>query len=52
MPAIVIDNLVKEYKNGFRALDGLSLKVNSSEIFSLLGPNGYEKTVPKCVKLR
>ena len=44
MSAIVIDKLVKEYKNGFRALDGLSLKVNSSEIFSLLGPNGAGKS--------
>ena len=44
MPAIVIDKLVKEYKNGFRALDSLSLKVNASEIFSLLGPNGAGKS--------
>lgn len=44
MSAIAIDKLVKEYKNGFRALDGLSLKVNSSEIFSLLGPNGAGKS--------
>ena len=44
MSAIVIDKLVKDYKNGFRSLDGLSLKVNSSEIFSLLGPNGAGKS--------
>ncbi|MCB2354191.1 ATP-binding cassette domain-containing protein [Clostridium estertheticum] len=44
MPAIVIDKLVKEYKNGFKALDGLSLKVTSGEIFSLLGPNGAGKS--------
>lgn len=44
MLAIEIDNLVKQYKNGVRALDGLSLKVNNGEIFSLLGPNGAGKS--------
>lgn len=44
MLAIKINNLVKQYKNGVRALDGLSLKVNSGEIFSLLGPNGAGKS--------
>lgn len=44
MQAIVIDKLVKQYKNGVRALDGLSLKVNCGEIFSLLGPNGAGKS--------
>ncbi|AZO94487.1 ABC transporter ATP-binding protein [Halocella sp. SP3-1] len=44
MSVIETDKLVKEYKNGVRALDGLSLKVNSGEIFSLLGPNGAGKT--------
>jgi len=34
MLAIEIDKLVKQYKNGVRALDDLSLKVNSGEIFS------------------
>lgn len=37
MLAIEIDNLVKEYKNGVKALNGLSFNVNSGEIFSLLG---------------
>lgn len=44
MLAIKINNLVKQYKNGVRALDGLSLEVNSGEIFSLLGPNGAGKS--------
>lgn len=44
MQAIEINKLVKQYKNGIRALDGLSLKVNCGEIFSLLGPNGAGKS--------
>lgn len=42
--AIIVDKLVKQYKNGVKALDGLSLEVNCGEIFSLLGPNGAGKS--------
>lgn len=44
MLAIEVNQLVKEYKNGVRALNGLNLKVNRGEIFSLLGPNGAGKS--------
>ncbi len=44
MTAICVNNLVKKYKNGIQALDGLSLTVNEGEIFTLLGPNGAGKS--------
>jgi ABC-2 type transport system ATP-binding protein len=48
--AIEIDNLTKDYDTGFwrkrkvRALDGLSLTVESGQIFGFLGANGAGKT--------
>ena len=44
MKIIEIEHLVKEYKNGVRALDVFNLTVNKGEIFSLLGINGAEKS--------
>src|SRR5437016_3309908 len=48
--AIEIDKLTKDYETGFlrkrkvRALDGLSLTVESGQIFGFLGANGAGKT--------
>jgi ABC-2 type transport system ATP-binding protein len=48
--AIEIENLTKDYETGFwrkrkvRALDGLSLRVESGQIFGFLGANGAGKT--------
>lgn len=39
-----IENLVKQYKNGPRANDCISLAIEQGEVFGLLGPNGAGKT--------
>lgn len=44
MEAIYVQDVVKRYKNGVEALNGLSLKVKKGEIFSLLGKNGAGKS--------
>lgn len=44
MFAIQAENVIKNYKNGVQALDGLSLTVMEGEIFSLLGQNGAGKS--------
>ena len=41
---IVINDLSKEYDNGFDALKKVSLKVKQGEILAMLGPNGAGKT--------
>lgn len=41
---VQVKNLVKTYKNGLRALNGLCYEVHEGEIYGLLGPNGSGKT--------
>ncbi len=41
---IVARDLVKTYPGGVRALDGLSLTVETGTVFGLLGPNGAGKS--------
>ncbi len=42
--AVDVKNLVKVYKGGVRALDGVNLEVAAGKVFALLGPNGAGKT--------
>ncbi|MCW6109117.1 ABC transporter ATP-binding protein [Clostridium sporogenes] len=44
MESIHVEDVVKRYKNGVKALNGLSLTVKKGEIFSLLGQNGAGKS--------
>ena len=44
MKALCIDHLTKIYSNGFEALKGINLNVESGDFYSLLGPNGAGKT--------
>lgn len=41
---IQTENVSKVYKNGYKAVDNLSLQVNAGDIFGFLGPNGAGKT--------
>ncbi|MEJ2748461.1 MAG: ATP-binding cassette domain-containing protein [Anaerolineae bacterium] len=41
---IEIDNLVKVYPGGVRAVDGISLHVAAGQIYGFLGPNGAGKS--------
>lgn len=44
MNALSIRNLRKTYNNGFEALKGIDLDVESGDFFALLGPNGAGKS--------
>ena len=43
-PMIVVEELIKAYPNGQRAVDAISFTVGSGEIFGFLGPNGAGKS--------
>ena len=42
--AIEVDKLVREFKKGPRAVDGIELSVDHGEIYGFLGPNGAGKS--------
>ena len=44
MPALVVRQLRKTYRNGFEALKGVDLTVDAGDFFALLGPNGAGKS--------
>ena len=44
MKALEINNLQKIYRNGFQALSGVNLDVDSGDFYALLGPNGAGKS--------
>jgi ABC-2 type transport system ATP-binding protein len=41
---IEVEGLVREFKNGPRAVDGIDLRVCAGEIYGFLGPNGAGKS--------
>src|SRR2546425_3815025 len=41
---ITVDGLVREFKGGIRAVDGIELQVQPGEIYGFLGPNGAGKS--------
>ena len=42
--ALEINGLKKTYDNGFEALKGIDLAVETGDFFALLGPNGAGKS--------
>jgi ABC-2 type transport system ATP-binding protein len=42
--AIEVENLVREFKKGPRAVDGIDLQVSPGEVYGFLGPNGAGKS--------
>ena len=45
LPVLSVRNLVKRYRNGTLANDGLCLDLFPGEVFALLGPNGAGKKI-------
>ena len=43
-PAIAVEKLVREFRKGPRAVDGIDLTVSYGEIYGFLGPNGAGKS--------
>ena len=43
-PAIEAIGLVRDFKKGPRAVDGIDLRVEPGEVYGFLGPNGAGKS--------
>ena len=41
---IEVENLVREFRRGPRAVDGIDLRVEPGEVYGFLGPNGAGKS--------
>jgi ABC-2 type transport system ATP-binding protein len=41
---LIVDDVVKTYRDGFRAVDGISFRAEAGQVVGLLGPNGAGKT--------
>src|SRR3954471_23553617 len=42
--SIEVEGLVREFKNGPRAVDGIDLRVEPGQVYGFLGPNGAGKS--------